>query len=266
MRVHGELHPSPVEAVLTAWDTEALLAEVLTPEQSDAGTPSRNTTSRSAGATRPGSGQRFQPARPDRGRAADDPTRDPASTPLGLPPILRDLSPPHQGLVLVTGPTGSGKSTTLAAMIDLINADRGLPHHHHRGPDRVRARPQALPLVNQREVGPDTASFPDALRVGAARGPRRHPGRRDARPRDRSQFALTLAETGHLVFATLHTNDAAQSLDRIIDVFPAEQQAQIRMQLAAALSGVVYQRLIPRIGGGWWRRTRSWSRHPRCAT
>ena len=148
----------------------------------------------------------------------------------------------------MTGPTGSGKSTTLASMIDLINQTRGCHiitiedpieyvHDHKRS------------AVNQREVGTDTASFPDALRSVLREDP-------DVllvgemRDLESIRFALTIAETGHLVFATLHTNDTAQSLGRMIDVFPAEQQAQIRVQLAAALSGVVYQRLVPRIGGG----------------
>jgi twitching motility protein PilT len=167
---------------------------------------------------------------------------------LGLPPVLYDFAGRHQGLVLVTGPTGSGKSTTLASIIDRINTDRACHiltiedpieylYHHKRS------------AINQREVGTDTASFPGSLRAALREDP-------DVllvgemRDLESIQVALTIAETGHLVFATLHTNDTAQSLSRIIDVFPAEQQAQVRVQLAAALTGVVYQRLIPRIGGG----------------
>jgi twitching motility protein PilT len=167
---------------------------------------------------------------------------------LGLPPVLGSFTRKHQGLVLVTGPTGSGKSTTLAAVIDQINSERACHiitiedpieyvHDHKRS------------AVNQREVGTDTDSFEDALRSVLREDP-------DVllvgemRDLDSIRFALTIAETGHLVFATLHTNDTSQSLARMIDVFPGEQQAQIRVQLAAALTGVVYQRLIPRIGGG----------------
>jgi twitching motility protein PilT len=167
---------------------------------------------------------------------------------LGLPPALTDLARQHQGLILMTGPTGSGKSTTLASVIDMINRERACHiitiedpieyvHEHKRS------------AVNQREVGSDTPSFPDALRSALREDP-------DVllvgemRDLDSIRFALTIAETGHLVFATLHTNDTAQSLARIIDVFPGEQQAQVRVQLAAALTGIVYQRLLPRIGGG----------------
>ncbi|MER6800172.1 type IV pilus twitching motility protein PilT, partial [Amycolatopsis mediterranei] len=154
----------------------------------------------------------------------------------------------HQGLVLVTGPTGSGKSTTLAAVIDRINSERACHiltvedpieyvHEHRRS------------AVNQREVGTDTDSFPAALRSALREDP-------DVllvgemRDLESIRFALTIAETGHLVFATLHTNDTAQSLARMIDVFPAGQQEQVRVQLAAALTGIVHQRLLPRIGGG----------------
>ena len=132
--------------------------------------------------------------------------------------------------MLVTGPTGCGKSTTLASIIDYINTHQARAHPDHRGPDRVRAL-HKRGAVNQREVGADTHSFADGLRsalredpdvilVGEMRDP------------ETIQSALTIAETGHLVFATLHTNDAAQTLDRIVDVFPAERQQQIRLQLA----------------------------------
>jgi twitching motility protein PilT len=162
--------------------------------------------------------------------------------------VLAELITRHQGLILVTGPTGSGKSTSLAAMVDRINVQRACHiltiedpieyvHDHKRS------------LVSQREVGTDTPSFNDALRAALREDP-------DVllvgemRDLESIRFALTIAETGHLVFATLHTNDTAQSISRMIDVFPAEQQAQVRVQLAAALSAVVYQRLIPKVGGG----------------
>jgi twitching motility protein PilT len=172
----------------------------------------------------------------------------PSPDDLGLPPVLRDLALRHQGLVLMTGPTGSGKSTTLASLIDLINRTRGCHIITVEDPiEYVHDHKKAA--VNQREVGTDTANFPDALRSVLREDP-------DVllvgemRDLESIRFALTVAETGHLVFATLHTNDTAQSIGRMIDVFPAEQQAQIRVQLAAALSCVVYQRLVPKIGGG----------------
>jgi twitching motility protein PilT len=154
----------------------------------------------------------------------------------------------HGGLVQVTGPTGSGQSTTRAAMIDEINRERAC--HIITIEDPIEyIHEHKLSMVNQREVGSDTESFgaalravlrsdPDVLLVG------------EMRDLESIRSALSIAETGHLVFATLHTNDAAQSLSRIIDVFPAEQQTQVRVQVAAALTGIVYQRLIPAVRGG----------------
>ena len=167
---------------------------------------------------------------------------------LGLPEAARNLARLSQGMILVTGPTGSGKSTTLAAFVDWINTHRAVHvltiedpieyvHQHKRS------------AVNQREVGPDTDSFASALRSALREDP-------DVllvgemRDLESIQFALTLAETGHLVFATLHTNDSAQAIDRLVDVFPAERQTQIRVQLANALTAVVYQRLLPRADEG----------------
>ena len=167
---------------------------------------------------------------------------------LGIPPVVEQLVNLPMGFVIVTGPTGSGKSTTLAAMIDYINSHRRCHvitiedpieyvHGNHRS------------VVNQREVGTDTESFhkalrsvlredPDVLLVG------------EMRDLESIGAAITFAETGHLVFATLHTNDSAQALDRIVDVFPSDRREQIEVQLASTLEGVVYQRLLPRIGGG----------------
>ena len=176
------------------------------------------------------------------------PHRIPTFADLGAPEVFERFTGLRQGLVLVTGPTGAGKSTTLASMLDRINATRAC--HIITIEDPIEyVYENRLALVHQREVGDDTASFPKALRSALREDP-------DVllvgemRDLESIQFALTLAETGHLVFATLHTNDTAQALDRIVDVFPADRQAQIRVQLANALTGIVYQRLLPRTGGG----------------
>ena len=166
---------------------------------------------------------------------------------LNVPPRLYELADMARGLVLVTGPTGSGKSTTLASLIDHINRNR---HEHiltiedpieflhwHRGC-----------IVNQREIGPDATTFAEALRSALRQDP-------DVilvgemRDLETIGTALTAAETGHLVFATLHTQSAPQTIDRIIDVFPAEQQDQVRTQLAGTLQGIVTQNLVPTADG-----------------
>ncbi len=166
---------------------------------------------------------------------------------LGLPPIVKELSQRPRGLILVTGPTGSGKSTTLATMIDRVNNERN-EHivtiedpieylHHHKGC-----------VVNQREVGADTQTFKNALKYILRQDP-------DVvligemRDLETIEAALTVAETGHLCFATLHTNSAVQTINRIVDVFPPYQQAQIRAQLSFVLEGVMCQALLPRANG-----------------
>ncbi|MEN6581911.1 MAG: type IV pilus twitching motility protein PilT [Armatimonadota bacterium] len=176
------------------------------------------------------------------------PDQIPSFEQLGLPPILRDLTHKHSGLILVTGPTGSGKSTTIASMIDTINVDRPVHiltmedpieylHRHKKG------------MVNQRELGQDTDAFSNALRAVLREDP-------DVvligemRDLETISAALTLAETGHLVFGTLHTRCAPQTIDRVVDVFPPHQQDQIRVQLSNTLEAVVAQQLLPRIGGG----------------
>jgi twitching motility protein PilT len=167
---------------------------------------------------------------------------------LGAPAACTTLLNKPYGIVLVVGPTGSGKSTTLAAMIDRINDTK--PVHILTIEDPVEyLHTHKLAMVNQREVGTDVESFTDGLRSALREDP-------DVvllgemRDLDSIQIALSLAETGHLVFATLHTNDAAQALDRIIDVFPGESRDQIQIMLAGALQGVISQRLLPAIAGG----------------
>src|SRR5262245_54965293 len=166
---------------------------------------------------------------------------------LGLPPVLATLAERPRGLVLVTGPTGSGKSTTLAAMLDKINAER----HDHiltiEDPIEYIHQHKGC-LVNQREVHSDTNSFADALRAALREDP-------DIvligemRDLETVESALKIAETGHLTFATLHTNSAAQTINRIIDIFPSTQQAQIRTQLSLVLEGIVCQALLPKADG-----------------
>jgi twitching motility protein PilT len=167
---------------------------------------------------------------------------------LGLPQSLHLLTQRPRGLVLLTGPTGSGKSTTLAALIDEINRERA--DHIVTIEDPIEfLHKHKLCIVNQREIGSDTQSFADALRAALRQDP-------DVillgemRDLETISTALTAAETGHLVFATLHTQNAPATVDRVIDVFPAAQQEQIRMQLAGALEGIVTQTLLPTADGG----------------
>ena|SRR5680860_917663 len=175
------------------------------------------------------------------------PSEMPALDSLGLPPVLRDLTRKPRGFVLVTGPTGSGKSTTLAAMIDVINQSR----HEHiltvEDPIEFLHRHKSC-IVNQREIGADAQSFAMALKAALRQDP-------DVilvgemRDLETISTALTAAETGHLVFATLHTQDTAQTVDRIVDVFPPSQQQQVRVQLSVALQGIVTQQLLPTADG-----------------
>jgi twitching motility protein PilT len=167
---------------------------------------------------------------------------------LGLPPVLLDMTNVSSGLILVTGPTGSGKSTTLASIIDKLNS--GTPSHIITLEDPIEfVHQHKLSLVNQREIGADTLSFgkgiksllrqdPDIVLVGELRDP------------ETIEAALTIAETGHVVFGTLHTNSTVQTINRIINVFPHEQQEQIRTLLSFVLQGVVAQQLLPRIPKG----------------
>ena len=169
-------------------------------------------------------------------------------TELGMPPVVMTFADFPRGLVLVTGPTGSGKSTTLAALIDKINTEKS--HHIITIEDPIEfTHKSKRSVVVQREVHYDTYSFSAALRSSLRQDP-------DVvligemRDLETISAAITIAETGHLVFATLHTNSAAQSIDRMIDVFPPHQQPQIRAQLANILMAICSHRLVPAIGGG----------------
>jgi len=165
---------------------------------------------------------------------------------LGLPPIVTELTNKPSGLILVTGPTGSGKSTTLASIIDKINSEQRL--HIITIEDPIEyLHPHKLSVVNQREIGSDTTAFkaalksvlrqdPDVVLVG------------EMRDLETIEAALTIAETGHLVFATLHTNSAISTINRIIDVFPPHQQQQVRAKLSFVLQGVMTQQLLPKMG------------------
>ena len=162
---------------------------------------------------------------------------------LGLPPVVREFTNHHKGLVLVTGPTGSGKSTTLASMLDKINATRQAHIMTIEDPIEYIHQHKKC-IVNQREIGADTGSFPTALKYVLRQDP-------DIiligemRDLETVEAALTIAETGHLVFATLHTNSTYEAINRIVDVFPADQHKQVHTQLAFTLQGVITQQLIP---------------------
>jgi len=166
---------------------------------------------------------------------------------LGLPSQLHELSKKPRGLVLVTGPTGSGKSTTLAAVVDEINRTRDDHIMTIEDPIEFLHRHKRC-IVNQREIGPDATSFAEALR-GALRQDPDVILLGEMRDLETISTAITAAETGHLVFATLHTQDAPSTIDRLIDVFPAAQQEQIRVQLAATIQGIVTQTLLPTVDG-----------------
>ena len=176
------------------------------------------------------------------------PSKIPSFEELGLPVAAEMVAQQPRGFVLVTGPTGSGKSTTLASIIDRVNETRAAHILTIEDPVEYVHR-HKMSAVSQREVGLDSPSFERALRSALREDP-------DVlligemRDIESIQIALTMAETGHLVFATLHTNDAPQAIDRIIDVFPAWRQEQTRVQLAASLSTIIAQRLIPKVGGG----------------
>ena len=247
IRHHGRLHALDYPR-LTPQTTREVIYSILTNDQR------QQAGDRLADRPRlldPGQGalprERVLPARCAVGGVPADPARDAQARSLGLPPVLEEFTKKPRGFVLVTGPTGSGKSTTLAAMLDLINDTR----HEHiltiEDPIEFLHRHKKC-IVNQRELGADAQSFalglkaalrqdPDVILVG------------EMSDLETISTALTAAETGHLVFATLHTQDTAQTVDRIVDVFPPEQQQQVRVQLSVALQGIVTQQLLPTADG-----------------
>lgn len=248
IRVHGELSAIEGLTALTQSETEALVYSLLTPEQKALFLSNRELDFSYA----IGNGRfRVNIYYERRSIAAAlrlIPNKIRTLDQLGLPKILHDFTTLRQGFILVTGPTGHGKSTTLAALINEINQARGC--HIVTIEDPIEyVYPPGKSLVSQREMHIDTHSWafalrsvlredPDVVLVG------------EMRDFDTIAAALTIAETGHLVFATLHTNSAAQTIDRIVDVFPSVQQGQIRLQLAGTLAGILSQRLLPAIGGG----------------
>ncbi len=268
-RIDGELHYAQKHELLTASDMEGILQKLLNAEQREAFRQKKEydfsfTYRGTGGETARFRGNFFH----ESGNVALAlrliPTAVRTIDQLELPPILRDIAKRKRGLFLVTGPTGHGKSTTLAAVVREINATR----HDHivtiEDPVEYLFSSEKC-VVHQREVGSDTHSFaealkrvlredPDVIMIG------------EMRDLETVSAAITAAETGHLVLATLHTQDAAQSIDRIVDVFPPHQQGQIRIQLATILVGICSQQLIPRSGGGRVVATELLLATPRSAT
>lgn len=249
IRVHGELVPVPGEADITPADIDSLVSPILNPDQKRVFQESfeLDFAFEYQGKVR----LRVNIYRQKNSLAASlrlIPSRIPAWADLGLPPQVGKISDLKQGFILVTGPTGQGKSTTLASLIQAINEKRAA--HIVTIEDPVEyVYPKGKSLISQREILSDTKSWSAALRATLREDP-------DVvligemRDLETISSTMTIAETGHLVFATLHTNSSAQSIDRIIDVFPAPQQPQIRLQLAATLEAIISQRLLPTINPG----------------
>lgn len=248
LRVSGKLLPVGGTNVLTLQDVFILVQSVFTPEHKELFAANRELDFSVASPvgrfranvyTQQGSSAATFRLIPARIKTIDE---------LGLPKICHEFVKLRQGLVLVTGPTGHGKSTTLASMINEINMESA--RHIITIEDPIEyTYPKGLSIISQREMHTDTYSWnvalrsvlredPDIVMVG------------EMRDFETIQAAITVAETGHLVFATLHTNSAAQSIDRIVDVFPQNQQAQVRLQLSLVLEGILALRLIPAVGGG----------------
>lgn len=248
LRVVGKLIPVTGTSVLSPDDTQALAASIFSEEEKELFLTNKEIDFSVAYGT-----NRFRAnVYVQKGSVAADfrliPERIGTFAELGLPNIVNEFVKLRQGFILVTGPTGHGKSTTLASIIQEINKTKAL--HVVTIEDPIEyVYPAGLSIISQREMHQDTHSWTVALRSVLREDP-------DVvligemRDLETIQSAITIAETGHLVFATLHTNSAAQTIDRIVDVFPENQQIQIRLQLAAVIEGVLSQRLVPSISGG----------------
>ncbi|MBX3160186.1 MAG: type IV pilus twitching motility protein PilT [Deltaproteobacteria bacterium] len=248
MRVHGDMYRVDMPA-LTPEDTHALIFDVMNDAQRR--TFQEKLEADFAFALDDDLRFRVNVFVQNRGEGAvfrTIPTKIPRFDELGLPPVLRHLCDEEKGLVLVTGPTGSGKSTTLAAMIDYINETMAGHILTLEDPIEFVHRPKRS-LVNQRQVGTQTLSFNAALR-GALREDPDVILVGELRDLETISLALTAAETGHLVFATVHTSSAAKTVDRLVDVFPPAQQNQVRAMLSESLLGVCTQMLLAKQGGG----------------
>lgn len=248
IRIDGELTPLEEYPVLTAGDTKTLCYSILTEAQKHKfEEESELDFSFGIKGLSRFRGNLFMQRGSVAGVFRTIPYRIMSFEELGLPPIVAELADKTKGLILVTGATGSGKSTTLATIIDKINRER--KEHIITIEDPIEfLHPHKSCLVNQREIGADTKNFqfalkhilrqdPDVVLVG------------ELRDKETIEAALTIAETGHLCLATLHTNSAVQTINRIIDVFPPHQQPQVRAQLSFVLEGILCQQLIPKIGG-----------------
>jgi len=247
IRLHGELRALDYPKLLPN-DTRELIYSIMTQEQRDV---FERNWEYDFSYSIPGKGRFRVNVYYQRGSVAAAFRTIPAKVPtieeLRLPPVVQEFAMKPRGFVLVTGPTGSGKSTTLAALINIINETRSC--HIITIEDPIEfLHPHKKSVINQREVGTDTRSFANALKYALRQDP-------DViligemRDLETIQTALTAAETGHLVFATLHTVDAPQTIDRIIDVFPPHQQQQVRIQLAGCLQGIISQQLLPTADG-----------------
>ncbi len=247
-RLYGDLYPATNVPPLTPEDTQRLIFSILPDEKREEFERRKEVD---FAFTIPGLARFRANVLMQRGTVEGVfriiPPRIPSFEELGLPPIVRHFCERPRGIVLVTGPAGCGKTTTLAAMVDYIN--NRFPLHIITVEDPIEfVHQDKLALINQREVGRDTLSFANALKYALREDP-------DVimigemRDLETIALAITAAETGHLVFGTLHTTDAVQTIDRIIDAFPTHQQQQIRMQLAISLVGVISQRLVRRADG-----------------
>ncbi|MBI2430414.1 MAG: type IV pilus twitching motility protein PilT [Candidatus Levybacteria bacterium] len=255
VRVDGELMPLPSFPMLTRDDVEALVYRLLTPEQKELLLANKELDFSFGFGTTTAGGEigRFRGnAYYQRGMLCAAfrflPPVIKTVEELNLPKVLHNFVKMKQGFIIVCGPTGHGKSTTIASIINEINMQKAA--HILTIEDPIEfVYPKGKSIISQREMGMDTHSWamalrsalredPDVVFVGEMRDP------------ETMAAAITIAETGHLVFSTLHTNSAAQSIDRIVDSFPAHQQPQVRIQLSSTLKGIISQRLIPRLGGG----------------